>query len=145
MSENKTRPTDKSVQVFQDSVEDDQKREDSWTLVQLMQEVTGLPPQMWGDAIIGFGKVHYKYASGREGDMIIVGFSPRKQNLALYNISGSDEYETLLSKLGKYKTGKGCLYLSRLKDVDMGTLKEMVQRALERSRKAHPSLGVGFA
>ncbi len=73
MSENKTIPTDKSVQAFLDTVEDDQKREDSWALVQLMQEVTGLPPQMWGSAIIGFGKVHYKYASGREGDMILVG------------------------------------------------------------------------
>jgi hypothetical protein len=139
VSENKTVPTEKSVQAFLDSVEDDQKREDSWTLVQLMQEVTGLPAQMWGDAIIGFGKVHYKYASGREGDMVLVGFSPRKQNLALYNLSGSDEFETLLGKLGKYKRGKGCLYLSRLKDVDVGTLKEMVQRAVEHSRQVNPS------
>ena len=126
------------MQSFLDSVEDAQKREDSWALVHLMQEVTGLPPQMWGDAIIGFGKVHYKYASGREGDMMRVGFSPRKQNLALYNLSGSDNYEALLGKLGKYKRGKGCLYLSRLKDVDMGTLKEMVQRAVEHHRKVNP-------
>jgi len=137
--ENKTIPTDKSVQAFLDSVDDDQKREDSWTLVQLMQEVTGLPPQMWGNAIIGFGKVHYKYASGREGDTILVGFSPRKQNLALYSLSGSDEYETLLSKLGKYKMGKGCLYLNRLKDVDLATLKEMVQGVVEHSRKVNQS------
>ncbi|HLY25788.1 MAG TPA: DUF1801 domain-containing protein [Aggregatilineales bacterium] len=139
MSENKTVPTDKSVQAFLDSVEDDQKRADSWTLVQLMQDITGLPPQMWGGAIIGFGKIHYKYASGREGDMMLIGFSPRKQNLALYAISGSDEYETLLTKLGKYKLGKGCLYLNRLKDVDMGTLKEMIQRAVEHTRKVNPS------
>ncbi len=139
MSENKTVPTDKSVQAFLDGVEDDQKREDSWALVQLMQEVTGQPPQMWGGAIIGFGKVHYKYASGREGDTVLVGFSPRKQNLALYSLSGSDEFETLLSKLGKYKRGKGCLYLNRLKEVDMGTLKEMIQRAVEHHRKANPS------
>ena len=139
MAENRTIPTDKSVQAFLDSVEDDQKREDSWALVRLIQEVTGLPPQMWGAAIIGFGKVHYKYASGREGDMMRIGFSPRKQNLALYSLSGSADYETLLSKLGKYKMGKGCLYLSRLKDVDMGTLKEMIQRAVEHSRKVNPS------
>jgi uncharacterized protein YdhG (YjbR/CyaY superfamily) len=94
---------------------------------------------MWGDAIIGFGKVHYQYASGREGDTVLVGFSPRKQNLALYNLSGADEYEALLSKLGKYKRGKGCLYLNRLNDVDLGTLKEMIQRAVEQKRKANPS------
>jgi hypothetical protein len=139
VSENKTIPTDKSVQAFLERIEDDQKREDSRTLVQLMQEVTGLPPQMWGDAIIGFGKVHYQYASGRKGDTVLVGFSPRKQNLALYSLSGADEYEALLSKLGKYKRGKGCLYLNRLNDVDLGTLKEMVQRAVEQKRKANPS------
>jgi len=139
MSENKTIPTDSSVQTFLDSVEDVQKREDSWTLVHLMQEVTGLPPQMWGTAIIGFGKIHYKYASGREGDTILVGFSPRKQNMALYSLSGADEYETLLPKLGKYKTGKGCLYISRLKDIDLETLKEMVKQAVEHKRKVQPT------
>ena len=139
MSENKTIPTDSSVQTFLDSVEDVQKREDSWTLVHLMQEVTGLPPQMWGTAIIGFGKIHYKYVSGREGDTILVGFSPRKQNMALYSLSGADEYETLLPKLGKYKTGKGCLYISRLKDIDLETLKEMVKQAVEHKRKVQPT------
>jgi len=135
MSQNKTIQTDESVQTFLDSVEDAQRREDARMLVQLMQEVIGLPPQMWGTAIIGFGKTEYKYASGREGDTMLVGFSPRKQHLVLYGLSGGNEYETLLGKLGKYKTGKGCLYVNHLKDVDMGTLKEIVQRAIEHKRK----------
>lgn len=135
MATNQTVPTAQSVQAFLAGIADDQQRADSRELVKLMQSASGLPPQMWGPTIIGFGKVHYKYASGREGDMMLVGFSPRKQNLALYGLSGSDDFETLLAKLGKYKRGKGCLYINHLADVDLRTLKTIVQRALAHHRK----------
>jgi hypothetical protein len=100
MAENKTKQTDKSVTAFLESVENKTKREDSFKLVELMQEITGEEPKMWGDTMVGFGKYHYKYASGREGDALMVGFSPRKQNLALYILAGFDEEEGLLNRLG---------------------------------------------
>jgi hypothetical protein len=139
MAENKTQETDKSVRAFLENVQDDQKRADCFTLVQLMQEITGQEARMWGDTIVGFGKYHYKYATGREGDYFLAGFSPRKQNLTLYIVAGFAEYEALLSKLGKYSTGKSCLYLKSLKDVDMTALKELVQRSVEHMRKTNPS------
>lgn len=141
MAENKTRTTDKSVQAFIDSVEDERKREDCLALVQLMQDVTGEEPRMWGDTMVGFGSYHYKYASGREGDMFLAGFSPRKQNLTLYIMAGFDEYEALLSRLGKYKTGKACLYVKSLRDVDMDVLKDMVERSVQHMRETNPGQG----
>ncbi|MBK8026801.1 MAG: DUF1801 domain-containing protein [Chloroflexi bacterium] len=116
MAENKTKPTDRKVEEFLASVEDETKRQDCFTLIQVMQEVTGEPPVMWGDTMVGFGSYHYKYASGREGDAMLVGFSPRKQNLTVYILAGFEEYEPLLKKLGKHKLGKACLYLNKLKD-----------------------------
>ena len=96
-----------------------------------MREVTGAEPQMWGDSIVGFGSYHYVYASGREGDWPLTGFSPRKRNLTLYIMAGFDEYDELLSRLGKFKTGKSCLYINKLEDVDQEVLAELVKRSAE--------------
>jgi len=131
VSDPKTRPTDDSVEAFLNSVEDDKKREDAFALLRLMKEVTGEEPTMWGDSIVGFGSYHYRYASGREGDWFLTGFSPRKRNLTLYIMAGFDEYDDLLEGLGKYKTGKSCLYLNRLEDVDVQVLRELVRRSAE--------------
>ena len=103
-----------------------------------MQEVTGDAGHMWGDSIIGFGSYHYKYASGREGDWFLVGFSPRKRNLTLYIMSGFDSYDGLLGKLGKHKTGKSCLYVNKLEDVDMDTLRELVDQSVQHMIETNP-------
>lgn len=139
MAENKTKATDQSVQAFLESVEDERKREDSFALLQLMQDVTGEEARMWGDTIVGFGSYHYKYASGREGDAMLAGFSPRKQALTLYIMAGFDEYDSLLDKLGKYKTGKACLYVKKLDDVDTDVLKKLVDRSVTHMRETNPS------
>ncbi len=137
MAENKTKANDKNVQAFLDCIDDDKKRQDSLALIDLMREATGAEPQMWGDSIVGFGSYHYKYASGREGDSPLAGFSPRKQALTLYILAGFDEYDGLMSKLGKYKTGKACLYLKKLEDVDIDTLKELVTRSAAHMAKTN--------
>lgn len=126
MAELKTKPTDESVTAFLNSVSDERKREDCFTLLELMQEVTEAEPTMWGNSIVGFGTYHYKYASGREGDWFLAGFAPRKQNLTLYIMAGFDAYDGLLAQLGKHKTGKSCLYIKRLDDVDMDVLRQLV-------------------
>jgi hypothetical protein len=126
MAELKTKKTDESVERFLNQVDDDKKRHDSFKIKELMQEVTGEPPKMWGSSIVGFGDYHYQYESGRAGDWFLVGFSPRKRNLTLYIMAGFDRYEDLLSKLGKYKTGKACLYINKLEDVDQQVLRELV-------------------
>lgn len=138
MAENKTKANDKNVQAFLDSIDDDKKRQDSLVLLDLMREATGAEPKMWGDSIIGFGSYHYRYASGREGDSPLTGFSPRKQALTLYILAGFDEYDALMSKLGKYKTGKACLYVKKLEDVDVDTLKELVTRSAAHMAKTNP-------
>jgi len=132
MSELKTRRNDNDVLAFIEAVEDDQRREDALAVLKLFEDVTGLEPQMWGDSIVGFGSYHYKYASGREGEWMLTGFSPRKKNLTLYIMSGFDAYESLLKKLGKYKTGKSCLYISKLEDVDIEVLCELVRQSVEQ-------------
>lgn len=126
MTELKTKVNEKSVNDFLDSVTDERKRQDSYQILKLMEKVTGSQPKMWGDSIVGFGSYHYRYESGREGDWFLTGFSPRKQNLTLYIMAGFDEYEELLSRLGKYKTGKSCLYINRLTDVDLAVLEELI-------------------
>jgi len=131
MTELKTKPNDQSVQAFLNSVAHEKKREDSHTILKLMQEVTGEEPKMWGDSIVGFGTYHYRYASGREGDMPLTGFSPRKQNLTLYILSGFDDYDDLLGRLGKFKTGKSCLYVNKLEDIDLKVLRELVRQSAE--------------
>lgn len=128
MAENKTQKTTASVTDFLNSLPDEKKRQDSFTLVELMQQISGAPAAMWGPAIIGFGDRHYKYESGREGDWFLVGFSPRKQNLALY-ITGATKSERL-DALGKHKLGGGCLYVNRLSDVNLDVLKEIITESL---------------
>lgn len=118
MAEQKTQPTQASVRAFLDGVADSGKRQDCYHLLELMQEVTGLAPQMWGDSIVGFGSYHYKYGSGHQGHAPLVGFSPRKQAISLYLLPALEEYAPLLQKLGRHKAGKGCLYINKLADID---------------------------
>jgi hypothetical protein len=135
MAENKTVPTDQSVEQFLNTIEDEQKRTDSFTLLTLMREVTGMEPRMWGSSIVGFGAYHYRYESGREGDSILAGFSPRKQNLTIYSMGGVDPDDELFKKLGKYTTGKGCLYIKRLGDVDLAVLKRLIEASFTRAKE----------
>lgn len=137
MAELKTKPTDQSVESFLNGVEDEKKRRDSFTILKLMKDVTRADPKMWGPSIVGFGNYRYKYESGREGDWFLTGFSPRKQNLTLYIMSGFRRFEELMAKLGKYKTGKGCLYIKRLEDVNMATLRELVAQSVEYLREKY--------
>ena len=131
MAELKTTPNDASVEAFLDGITDERKRQDSYAILALMQEVTGVEAKMWGYSIVGFGSYHYKYASGREADWPLVGFSPRKQNLTLYIMSGFEQYDELLQRLGKHSTGKACLYVKRLADVDLAVLRELVKLSVE--------------
>ncbi len=131
MSDVKTKKNEASVEGFLKSAENDKRREDSFVVLDLMKEVTGEKPTMWGTSIVGFGSYHYKGASGREGDWMKVGFSPRKQNMTLYIMDGFDSYDSLLQKLGKYKTGKSCLYINKLEDVDQTVLRKLVQQSFK--------------
>ena len=135
MAELKTKQNDQSVEAFLDGIADEQKRKDSYTIVKLMQQATKAKPKMWGSSIIGFGSYHYKGASGREGDWMLIGFSPRKQNLTLYLMAGFDNYAPLLKKLGKHKTGRSCLYINKLADVDVKVLKELIAQSVAHMRK----------
>jgi hypothetical protein len=131
MSKPKTQKNEASVEEFLNSISDDRKRVDSFLMLEIMQDVTGMEPAMWGDSIVGFGSYRYKYASGREGEWPLVGFSPRKQSLTLYIMSGFDQYESLLAELGKYKTGKSCLYINKLEDVDRKTLQTLIKQSVD--------------
>jgi hypothetical protein len=130
MAENKTQPTSISVAAFLEACTDEARRTDAKALAGLMQQVTGDEPMMWGPSIVGFGRYHYVYESGREGDNLVVGFSPRKAANVLYGAIGFDGAETLLAKLGKHTTGMGCLYIKKLADVDMKVLETLVERAV---------------
>ena len=134
MAGNKTKPTELSVAAFIDAVTDPTKRADAKALVKLMQDATGEEPKMWGPSIIGFGSYHYRYDSGREGDMPLIGFSPRKTATVLYNMIGSSASQALLAKLGKHTTGKGCLYIKKLADVDQEVLKDMLVKSVNATR-----------
>jgi Domain of unknown function (DU1801) len=138
MAENKTKPTNISVSAFIDSCADETRRKDAKALAKLMQKLTGNEPAMWGSSIVGFDSYHYIYESGREGDMLLVGFSPRKAANVLYGAIGFDGAEALLAKLGEHTTGKGCLYIKKLADVDMKVLETLVQRAVAATRARHP-------
>lgn len=129
MSDNKTKPTHVTVESFLASVESDQQRRDSETLVKMMQTISGQPAVMWGPSIIGFGSYHYKYESGREGDMPLIAFSPRKGKLVLYVLDDATKYADILARLGKHKTSKACLYINKLADVDMAVLEELIGEA----------------
>ena len=137
MAELKTKPTEQSVEDFLNAIPDEQKRADAFAISKLMKQVTRDEPTMWGGSIVGFGRYHYKYASGHEGDTCLVGFSPRKQNLTLYLMLGAGNYTDLLKKLGKHKTGKGCLYINRLADVDLPTLKELVKQSVKHLKATY--------
>jgi len=136
MTEPKTRQNQSSVQKFLKSVTDSAQRRDAKAVVKLMREVTGERPAMWGDSIVGFGRYHYKYASGREGDWFVMGMSPRKAALTLYLMCDLSGIRPVLGRLGKHKTGKGCLYIRRLSDVDPDVLREALERTLATARKS---------
>ena len=131
MGELKTKPNDASVEAFIMQVDDPKKREDSFAVIKLMQKITGAEPKMWGGSIVGFGTYHYVYATGNSGDWPVVGFSPRKQNLTLYIMAGFSKYEALMETLGKYKTGKSCLYVKRLSDIDLEVLETLITESVE--------------
>lgn len=133
-AELKTKVNDASVTKFINSVDDEQKRNDSFEILKLMKQITKEEPKMWGSSIVGFGSYHYKGKSGREGEWMLTGFSPRKQNLTLYLMGGFDAQAALLEKLGKFTTGSGCLYIKRLDDVDKKVLKELVQASVKRMK-----------
>jgi len=134
MADNKTKPTKLSVAAFIDALTDPTRRADAKALVKLMQSAAGEKPKMWGPSIIGFGSYHYKYESGREGDMPLIGFSPRKAAHVLYGMTGSSDSKVLLAKLGKYTTGKGCVYIKKLADVDRQVLEAMAFKSVAAMR-----------
>ena len=138
MADNKTKPTKLSVSAYINAIPDDAKRADAKALVKLMQSATGERPQMWGPSIIGFGSYHYTYASGREGDMPLVGFSPRKAATVLYLMLASGETGALLAKLGNHKAGKGCVYIKKLADVDRKVLEALIIRSVSLVRAPSP-------
>ena len=130
-AELKTKVNDASVTDFLNSVEDEQKRKDTFEILRIMKQITKEEPKMWGSSIVGFGTYHYKYESGREGDSAMIGFSPRKQNITLYIVPGFERYQGLMKKLGKHSTGKSCLYIKRLGDVDVEVLKQLITESLQ--------------
>ena len=129
MAEIKTKKTDESFAKFLNAIQDEGKRKDCFAIAEMMKDISKHEPKMWGTAIIGFGSYHYKYESGHEGDMCMIGFSPRKQNITLYISGGINNHPDLLEKLGKYKTGKGCLYINKLSDVDTDVLNKLIKAA----------------
>ncbi|MCB2230581.1 DUF1801 domain-containing protein [bacterium] len=135
MAELKTKANKASVEKFISSVDDEGRREDCRTLMKIMKKATKADPVMWGDSIVGFGTYHYVYESGREGDWFMVGFSPRKKNFSIYLMGGLEHQSEHLAKLGKHKTGKGCLYVNRLSDINVDVLTSMVQSAVEKLKK----------
>ena len=137
MAEPKTRPTGPSVSAFLRTVADEDRRCDCLAVVKIMKEATRAERRMWGTSIVGFGTHHYRYASGREGDWPLTGFSPRKNDLTLYIMGGFGRYEPLMSRLGKYKNGKACLYIKKLADVDMEVLKALVATSVEHVARSH--------
>ena len=138
MAQNKTQPTPKPVSDFIAGIEDETKRADCAELVELMSRITGEAATMWGASIVGFGSYHYKYASGKDGDFFLTGFSPRKQALSVYIISGFEIAPELMEKLGKFKTGKSCLYVKTLDDIDRNVLAKLVEQSVQHLRKKYP-------
>ena len=134
----KTTQNEDSVDEFLKSIEDPEKQKTSLQILDIIKEISGKEPKMWGDSIIGFGKYHYKYATGREGDWMRIAFSPRKQNFSIYIMDGFDNHSDLMEKLGKYKTGKSCLYIKKLQDIDIKILKELMKKSLLNMEKLYP-------
>jgi hypothetical protein len=137
MAEMKTRATDGNVETFLAAVSDEARREDCFRVLEIMKRVTGDEPKLWGAGMVGFGSYHYRYDSGREGDWFVTGFSPRKANLTLYIMAGLDRYTELLERLGKFKTGKSCLYVKKLADVDEAVLTELIAASVENMRRTY--------
>jgi len=134
MAELKTKPTAASVKEFLNQIPDKERREDCFAVAKIMEEVTGDKPKMWGPSIVGFGTYHYKYASGREGDWPVTGFSPRKKDLTLYIMMGFEKHPELMQKLGKHSVGKSCLYIKHLSDVHLPTLKKLIKASIKDLR-----------
>jgi hypothetical protein len=132
MAEQKTKPINVSVADYLNTIENERVRQDCWAILNIMEEATKAKAQMWGPSIVGFGMYHYVYASGREGDSMQIGFSPRKQNITLYILGGFEQYDKLIASLGKCTRGKGCIYIKRLSDIDISTLKELIQKSITR-------------
>jgi len=132
MKENKTKLSDGSAEDFINKIDDEQKKNDCLVILELMKKVTGAPPKMWGESIIGFGDYHYKYQSGREGDWFNTGFSPRKQNLTVYLNYGFENNKDLKLNLGKYKVGKACLYFRKLQDIDINILEKLIKSCIKK-------------
>jgi hypothetical protein len=130
VAELKTKPTGASVREFLDGITDEQKRRDAKAVAKILKRVTGAAPKMWGSSIVGYGNYHYVYDSGRESDWFLAGFSPRKQALTLYIMSGFKGQEAVMKRLGKHSTGKSCLYIRKLDDVDLDVLEELVNRSV---------------
>lgn len=139
MAGNKTKPTKSSVTVFLNKIQDKQSRADCFAILEMMRMASNSEPVMWGSAIIGFGTYHYVYESGRQGDTVIIGFSPRKQNIAVYLMGGVGKVEKELSTLGKHKTGKGCLYIKSLGDVNREVLQKIFTKAFRESQRKSAS------
>jgi hypothetical protein len=139
MAELKTKKTRRSVPAFLTSIKDAQVRADCRTLIAMMRAVTGSKPQLWGTGLVGFGSYHYVYASGREGDWPVTAFAPRKQNLTVYIMPGFAQYQDLLARLGPHKTAVSCLYIRRLSDVHLPTLKKIVSASVKHMKKAYPA------
>ncbi|HEY4551569.1 MAG TPA: DUF1801 domain-containing protein [Bacillaceae bacterium] len=138
MYELKTKETENSVMEFIEQVDSPKKREDAYRLLDIFTETTGYTAKMWGPSIIGFGSYHYKYASGHEGDAPLVGFSPRKAKISLYFAPGDTEREQLLSKFGKHTTGKACVYINKVADIDVDVLKELISQSVSFLKKMYP-------
>lgn len=135
---NKTTANDQSPALLIQKIDDSARKEDARELLSMMEEISGDKPVMWGKSMIGFGTYHYIYASGREGDWFKVGFSPRKNEFSVYIMSGFDKYPELMSRLGKYKTGKSCLYLKKLSDIDRDVLRELIQASVQYIERTYP-------
>jgi len=138
MTELKTKVNDAPVSEFINSVPEEQVRQDCWKIAELMQSATQSEAKMWGASIIGFGQYHYVYASGREADWMLIGFSPRKQNISLYIMGGFEQYAEILAKLGKFKQAKGCLYIKRLSDIQTPVLEELIRASVEYMQLTYP-------
>lgn len=137
MAENKTKQTSASVDAFLRKIKNKKRQEDSFVVLDLMKKLTKEQPKMWGPSIVGFGSYHYKYESGREGDMPVIGFSPRAQSMTIYIMPGFDQHDDLMSNLGKYKTGKSCLYINKLEDVDQKALVALMKESINHIKKKY--------
>ena len=137
MANMKTVPTDSSVEKFLKGLKNERQRGDAFALLKMMKSVTRKKPKIWGDSMVGFGSYHYKYETGREGDMLMTGFSPRSKNLVVYVMPGFERYSSLMKKLGKHKTGRSCLYFNKLEDLGTRVLKELVTKSYGDMKKKY--------